>query len=164
MILHTLLFAATVKSFVSSFKLESSARKKLIYKFTLMYILLGIYVLFQVYGVINENTLQIPYHIYTMLWYTPHIIILYRYSRKYLKPVNAMMDRIERLANEFSLTRRESEVVNLINAGLSNDRIAKNMKVSKKTADNHISNIYMKLGIKNRVELVNMLMYKTNES
>ena len=48
------------------------------------------------------------------------------------------------------LTRRESEVLRLLGEGLTNAQIARRLFISTKTAGNHVSNILMKLGLRNR--------------
>lgn len=48
------------------------------------------------------------------------------------------------------LTRREVEVLRLLGEGLTNSEIAARLFISIKTAGNHVSNILMKLGLRNR--------------
>jgi len=51
-----------------------------------------------------------------------------------------------------SLTSRELEVLGLLARGLDNATIAANLVVTKRTVQNHISNIYGKLGVTSRTE------------
>ena len=53
-----------------------------------------------------------------------------------------------------SLSHRESEILELVATGLTNYEIAEKLEISKRTVDNHISNILTKTGTENRVELV----------
>jgi DNA-binding NarL/FixJ family response regulator len=55
-------------------------------------------------------------------------------------------------AERLGLTRREREVLALVAAGLTNERIAETLFISPKTAGNHVSNILAKLGVAGRVE------------
>jgi DNA-binding NarL/FixJ family response regulator len=48
------------------------------------------------------------------------------------------------------LTRREAEVLRLLGEGLTNAEIAGRLYISTKTVGNHVSNILMKLGLRNR--------------
>ena len=51
------------------------------------------------------------------------------------------------------LTPREREVLALIGTGASNDQIAARLIVSKRTVENHVSSIYDKLGVSDRIQL-----------
>ncbi len=52
------------------------------------------------------------------------------------------------------LSERELQVLELIAAGMTNQDIAKRLEISKRTVDNHISNILSKTRTANRVALV----------
>jgi len=52
----------------------------------------------------------------------------------------------------FPLTRRELEVLRLLAQGLDNAAIAQRLAVTKRTVQNHVSNIYGKLGVTTRTE------------
>ncbi len=55
---------------------------------------------------------------------------------------------------KISLSYRELQVVELVALGLTNEKIAEKLEISKRTVDNHISNILAKTKSDNRVELV----------
>lgn len=52
------------------------------------------------------------------------------------------------------LSERELQVIELIADGLTNQDIAEKLAISKRTVDNHISNILEKTSTNNRVALV----------
>ena len=58
------------------------------------------------------------------------------------------------------LTDREREVVGLVAAGLSNDEIAVKLTMSPLTAKTHVSRAMVKLGVRDRAQLV-VLAYET---
>jgi DNA-binding NarL/FixJ family response regulator len=53
----------------------------------------------------------------------------------------------------YGLTAREMEVVNLITEGCTNKDIAKTFGISEETVKRHLTNIFNKLGVGNRLEL-----------
>ena len=55
------------------------------------------------------------------------------------------------------LTRREQEVAAMAAAGASSREIADRLVLSVRTVDNHLQNIYSKLGVTRRDELVRLL-------
>lgn len=57
------------------------------------------------------------------------------------------------LRKTYGLTARELEVVNLITEGCTNKDIAKTFGISEETVKRHLTNIFNKLGVGNRLEL-----------
>ena len=54
---------------------------------------------------------------------------------------------------QFGLTPRELEIVGAILGGYSNNDIAAKFSISEKTVKHHLTNIFDKLGVSNRLEL-----------
>lgn len=52
------------------------------------------------------------------------------------------------------LTAREREVLDLVAQGLDNNRIAAALQISEKTARNHVSRVFGKLGVNSRAQAV----------
>lgn len=52
------------------------------------------------------------------------------------------------------LSRRESEVADLVRQGLKNADVAQKLFVTEKTVKFHLTNIFKKLGIKSRSQLI----------
>ena len=55
------------------------------------------------------------------------------------------------------LTRREREVAGVAAAGASSREIAAKLVLSVRTVDNHLQNVYSKLGVTSRDELARLL-------
>ncbi|SAY38702.1 photosynthetic electron transport-dependent transcriptional regulator PedR [Candidatus Synechococcus spongiarum] len=56
------------------------------------------------------------------------------------------------------LSERELEIIEHLARGLTNQEIAQVLSISKRTVDNHVSNIFTKTGTRNRVVLINWAM------
>ncbi|MEV4376832.1 LuxR C-terminal-related transcriptional regulator [Streptosporangium sp. NPDC049644] len=54
------------------------------------------------------------------------------------------------------LSRRETEVMELIATGRSNGQIARHLFLSEKTVKNHVNRIYAKLGVDSRVTAIDL--------
>lgn len=71
------------------------------------------------------------------------------------------LDDIKKLANryknEFSLTDRECEIIQLLMSGRSVQAIADELYLSKSTVKTHISSVYKKLGVCKRQEMVSYI-------
>lgn len=67
--------------------------------------------------------------------------------RKYVSP------RAEAPEKSFGLTRRELEIVSTIVAGYTNREIAQKFALSEDTVKHHLTHIFDKLGVSNRLEL-----------
>jgi DNA-binding NarL/FixJ family response regulator len=65
-------------------------------------------------------------------------------------------DKFENVESELEkvklLTKREYEVLVLLSAGLDNKAIGRELYISEKTVKNHITNIFKKIGVNDRVQ------------
>jgi DNA-binding CsgD family transcriptional regulator len=57
----------------------------------------------------------------------------------------------------YGITPRESEIIELVSAGRTNQEIADRLYISLPTVKDHIYNIFRKTGVRNRIELVNLM-------
>jgi len=73
--------------------------------------------------------------------------------RKY---VDAHRKPVETPANDVlaELTQREREIVRLIVEGASNKEVASSLNISERTVKGHLSNVFQKLGVADRLKLV----------
>jgi len=69
--------------------------------------------------------------------------------RRHLPPAG-----VERRIDAFGLTHRELEVIDAIVAGYTNRDMAQKFSISLQTVKHHLTNIFDKLGVSNRLELL----------
>jgi DNA-binding NarL/FixJ family response regulator len=56
--------------------------------------------------------------------------------------------------NEFRLTEREKEILNLLIGGLTKRKIAETLSLSYHTVDSHLRNIYRKMGVQSKSQAI----------
>ena len=59
----------------------------------------------------------------------------------------------EEILDSKGITPREREVLQMIGTGASNREISKGLNISEKTVKNHVSNLFRKLGLRDRTQL-----------
>jgi DNA-binding CsgD family transcriptional regulator len=69
---------------------------------------------------------------------------------------------INKIRQLYGLTRRETDILRRTLDGLKNIEIAEDLEISEQTVKDHLSNIYMKMGIENRFELIRFLVAPLN--
>ncbi len=62
----------------------------------------------------------------------------------------------ENFINEYKITAREVDIIELMITGKNSKDIAENLYISPRTVTTHISNIYSKTEVKSRVQLMNL--------
>jgi ATP/maltotriose-dependent transcriptional regulator MalT len=80
-------------------------------------------------------------------------------NKYYLAPL-VQPDTETELQGFFSkheISKREQEIIRLLLKGKSNNDIMKELFISLHTVKNHIYNIYQKLGVKNRLQINNLI-------
>jgi len=94
-------------------------------------------------------------------WHLIPILFMNIYLNKYQKQEHTLPDdfeaRLQAFAAENDISRRECDVVRLICQGLANQEISDSLFISLQTVKDHIHRIFVKTGVKNRVQLTNML-------
>jgi DNA-binding CsgD family transcriptional regulator len=62
------------------------------------------------------------------------------------------------LEDRYGITPREREIISLVITGRSNREITDELFISPETVKKHIYNAYRKIGVRNRVQLVNTIL------
>ena len=103
-------------------------------------------------------------HIFFFLflsWHLIPILFLNLYLAKYHGQTTLVqMDfegKLKAFAGKYEISKREQEVIQLISRGMSNQDISDCLFISLQTVKDHIHRIFVKTGVKNRVQLTNMI-------
>jgi DNA-binding CsgD family transcriptional regulator len=81
-----------------------------------------------------------------------------RFYREFTKEDSGEVsdDILLQLINEYGLTSREAEVLQMVFCDLTNDEIASQLYISPNTLKKHLQNLYRKLGASSRWELMSL--------
>ena len=71
--------------------------------------------------------------------------------------IDKVLNMEKHFIEKYKITNREQEIIQLIQAGHTNSYISKQLYISEKTVANHLYNIYKKLNITSRFELICLL-------
>lgn len=165
-------------SFLNYKNIKSEYRKKVL-KF-----LLTITVIFFPYMYLDTRAEQItflrrvfPYGLlsvpaFYMLW---NLLIIYfgiRYFKTNLdefynlenkKDEVKVEDKREQFFEKFNITSREKEIILLLMKGYSYNQLAEELVISLTTVKTHVHNIYRKAGVKNKIQLLNLINGEENQ-
>lgn len=83
------------------------------------------------------------------------ILIYHTFYRFYFSSPIAKTEKTlsQDFIKDFSITKREREIILALLDGKSNKELAETFFVTQKTIEAHLANIYRKVGVKNRLEL-----------
>lgn len=78
---------------------------------------------------------------------------LARRKRKWAEKIKSQLE-LEHFCRRFGVSRREMEIIGMLLRGKSNKTIEDELFIASSTVRNHVYNIYQKLGIKSRLQLI----------
>jgi len=87
------------------------------------------------------------------------IYYLNYFSQESFKEDKKVQLTIDNLS-EYKISKREFEVIELIDKGLTNKEIGEKLGISVNTVNNHVSKIFTKVGVRSRIDLLNTLRKK----
>jgi len=103
-------------------------------------------------------------HIFFFLflsWHLIPILFLNLYLEKYHGQTTVVQvdfkSKLKAFAEKYEISKREQEVIQLISKGLSNQEISESLYISLQTVKDHIHRIFVKTGVKNRIQITNMI-------
>jgi len=123
---------------------------------------LGGYLLFLVSMIIPQAGLSFRWTVPVLLAVAvlSPVMVLKRFlSRCYppIAPGSFEGTRLSEFYKRFGLSNREEEILGLLLRGKSNKEIERDLFISPHTVRNHIHNIYQKLGVGSRLQLMNFM-------
>lgn len=162
-ILHTIAILSLISSVVFMFtKLNKVSHKKKredLKKFAVVYLLSFITLGISDYVYFGEYTAFIEVFVYFSINFPPLLIFSWYLNKYYVDylSLDQESDILDLFFSKYHITPREQDIMKLILEGKSNIEIGKDLYISTHSVRNHIYNIYQKLGVKNRVQITNLI-------
>lgn len=158
---------------------SSGERKKLYYMLIITSMLIWNYISYfwgetSVYWG-NSEFIREPLDLTIIFWLVIHIATLVYVYRELFVPMFSGKSaaesmsaipaeyKIDMVSSKYSLTPRERELLELIYQGKSNREIAEFLILSESTVKTHIYNIFRKMEVKNRVEIICIINNQSNQ-
>lgn len=94
------------------------------------------------------------------------LLVLFAWHRarqKKTRPILNIPSDISEITEKFRLTKREQEIIVMVLDGKSNKEIEEELYISLRTVKSHLYNVYRKLNIKNRLQLMNTIHHLINK-
>jgi DNA-binding CsgD family transcriptional regulator len=82
------------------------------------------------------------------------------HERLYVADSDPVLDGV---AGEYKISKREREVMRLILEGKSNKEIQEQLFISHHTVKNHVYNLFQKMGVKSRSQLMSLVMNRNGK-
>ncbi len=141
-------------AFLVGFKRLDNSYRKLTKTFTFILIFFVLIFVIQVLFDLHVN----PFPLFYALWSI--LLIMYFWRNIFVVSINKLSS--SSFIEQYRITEREKDIMDLIVLGKTNKAIGEQLYISEKTVKNHIYNLYKKLGINSRFEL--MGLYNKNSS
>ena len=137
--------------------------QKLVLKFGLLATALLLLVKVSQYSILTHNlSNEIWIGVFALLFLGFGIMIsqIYFKQKQQPQPVGNSKDELPQLnfkkIEELNISKREYEVLKLIDKGFSNQEIASQLFISESTVKTHVSNLLSKLDAKRRTQAINI--------
>ncbi|MEI8217397.1 MAG: helix-turn-helix transcriptional regulator [Eubacteriales bacterium] len=164
---------------IKAFKLEEDKRRKLLIPLciliSLYFIWFFVYDMDVIFRFIGPRGWMIyPFDAIIILYFSINVVMIVNsfpkvwsnpntdYAKLNLIDTESAKPFIEAFAAKNQLSSRETEVLFLIVLGTNNNEIARELTISLHTVKRHINNIFRKINVRSRSELVKMLNQTIN--
>jgi DNA-binding CsgD family transcriptional regulator len=101
--------------------------------------------------------------VFIFLLFSFHVIPIFLLNiylgKTYVEPelLLSLGDMLVHFAEKYDISKRETEIIEMVWSGRSNREISDSLFISLQTVKDHVHRIYLKTGVKNRVQLINLI-------
>ncbi len=146
--------------FIKAQKVIDVNQRKALRRFSWLYVLIMFLTLIS----INLSHLHDVFGLFFILGYMgfhilPVMLLHFHLQKHFVESVDepGFEEKMVLFSEKFGISKREIEVIELICKGMTNQEISNSLFISVQTVKDHIHRIFQKTGVKNRVQLTNLL-------
>ena len=157
---NAIIYIAVMHMLFNARRLADKQMGKIVRNFGFIFLVFHIFEFLINYRILFAN---IVYYLYPLINFTTALpALLYlkfaldNYYKEHPLQPESEVD-LDRFFSQHNISKREQEIIHLILKGKSNRDIEDELYISLRTVKNHIYNIYKKIGVKSRWQLINMI-------
>ncbi|HER08984.1 MAG TPA: LuxR family transcriptional regulator [Bacteroides sp.] len=150
-----------ILTLLDSQKITGAYEKKFIRRFVAFYLLYMVLCCISFLFLSLHPILPFLFVFFLLAYHLIPILFLNLYLGKQHAPGSILQEdfdtRLEVFSGKYEISNREKEVIQLICRGMSNQEISESLFISLQTVKDHIHRIFVKTGVRNRVQLTNLI-------
>lgn len=160
---------ATARAFVFKFKdreYSDKIKRELViaaYLALLSWLALPVFVFFGDFQVLEQSVTNAGFLVLTIIYVRAMIVQKRLEYIDLVKSEAGQQETVVMNVKRYRLTPREAQVASMIFKGETYKIIGEELQISEKTVSKHVSNIFQKMGVTNKVELMNKIRSKDSE-
>ncbi|MFO7637201.1 MAG: helix-turn-helix transcriptional regulator [Clostridia bacterium] len=112
---------------------------------------------------LRESPFKITHIAYTVFAITLFMYIMKQYMKEYEISDRVNEAKIVRFNKKYGISEREAEIIHCLVVGKTNKVISGELFISVNTIKSHIKNIYGKLSVSNRIQLIHKIHVESEE-
>jgi len=103
---------------------------------------------------LRQSAFKLTFLAYTIFVVSMYLYITRYYIQNYEPEIESLLPQIDLFCKKNNISKREKEIIRLLVEGKSNKDIAGILYISVNTVKTHVKNIFQKLGVTNRVQIL----------
>lgn len=106
---------------------------------------------------LQESAFRMIHIAYAVFAVSVYMYLTKHYTINYEPEAKEVLPRVEQFYREYNISERETDIIDGLVVGKTNKEIAADLYISINTVKTHIKNIYRKLNVKNRIQLIHKI-------
>lgn len=158
-----LLLAPAILSLIYHRKTEVKGNRQLLKGIFISFLPVVIYFPID-YFFLSESAFKTTHVAYAVFAVSVYMYLTKHYTVNYEPDTKDVLSYTEKFYKKFNISDREVEIIEALVVGKTNKEIAAELFISINTVKTHIKNIYRKLEVKNRVQLLHKIKFSNGDN